>query len=133
MHLLGPRCPASNQAHVHQRKLASQLGSSKPCRMASVPECAEGNDWPSPRSHSRQCYSRHLPVSPRLWVRLPRGKLGRWMSHRTRQLGFKKLLLSQSRNSTMHAIFDTCLKGFEFQVAFHAMLFSFLGAHVFLR
>jgi hypothetical protein len=70
-----------------------------PCRVAYVPECEDGYDWPSPCSHSRQCYSRHLS---RL-SSAAEGNLGRWVSHRTRQLGFKKLLLSQSHNSTMLA------------------------------
>lgn len=46
-----------------------------PVAWHSVPECEDDYDWPSPCSHSRQCYSRRLSVSPRL-TQVAEGELG---------------------------------------------------------
>ena len=98
MHLLAPRWSASSQAHAHRGKLDSQQGSSKPCRMACVPECEDGYDWPSPCSHSRQSYSRHPFRLSSALGQVAEGKL----AHRTRQLGFKEICGSHSCTTPMH-------------------------------
>jgi hypothetical protein len=116
--------PCTESGACSPRKLNSQQGSSKPCRVAQVPECEGGYDWPSPCSHSRQCYSRHVFVSSSALSQVAEGGLGSGWLIGQDKLGFKKLRLPQLHNFRNTSIFDTCLNAFEFQVGFYMLCFS---------
>lgn len=125
MHLRGTRCPAPNQAHVHRESCIPSRAAPNPVAwhmFLSVRMVMIG------QAHAATAANAILGTSPSSSAgnRVAGGGVGRWVAHRTRQLGFTKLRLPQLHNSTITSIFDTCLNTSSFKVAFtcYALLLS---------